>query len=273
MKSNVLKYLIEAFNARPLGTFVPPNWVGLAIFGMLGFVNEGFWIVGLGLEMAYMGSLVFNERFQRYVDGLDASQSQIDALREVDAVLQRLPRNEADRYRALHGRCVQMLADNSASGPLLEDNLNRMLWVYVRLLQTFATLTTLIDSRGSDTVEELTRQLNELNKKIQQTPNEELRRSLSGQAEIVAARLKARTEAMAKRDVVQAELDRIEQQVQYLQEQTAMSRAPDVAGQVDSITDSLNSTNSWISEHQKIFGLTSDDDGLALKPIIQQNKE
>ena len=37
------QYVKAAFNARPIGMFVPPNWIGLAAFGLLGYaVDPGF---------------------------------------------------------------------------------------------------------------------------------------------------------------------------------------------------------------------------------------
>ena len=44
-------YVRAAFNARPFGMFVAPNWVGVAAFGLLGFLNPGFWLLGAGLEL------------------------------------------------------------------------------------------------------------------------------------------------------------------------------------------------------------------------------
>ena len=40
-------YLAAAFNARPLGMPIPPNWFGIAAFGLLGaLVNPGLWLIG-----------------------------------------------------------------------------------------------------------------------------------------------------------------------------------------------------------------------------------
>ena len=60
-------YVAAAFNARPLGMFVAPNWIGLGAFGLLGIVNPGFWVLGAGLELGYLMVLATNPRFQRVV--------------------------------------------------------------------------------------------------------------------------------------------------------------------------------------------------------------
>ena len=49
MKPGFGDYVREAFNARPIGMFVPPNWIGLGLFGLLGIINPGFWLIGAGL--------------------------------------------------------------------------------------------------------------------------------------------------------------------------------------------------------------------------------
>jgi len=43
-------YFAAAFNARPFGMPIPPNWFAVAAFALLGaFVNPGLWLVGAGL--------------------------------------------------------------------------------------------------------------------------------------------------------------------------------------------------------------------------------
>ena len=61
-KPGFLDYLSAAFNARPMGMFVAPNWVGIAAFGILGAANPGFWVIGAGLELGYLLSLATNKR-------------------------------------------------------------------------------------------------------------------------------------------------------------------------------------------------------------------
>ena len=50
-KPGFFDYITAAFNARPFGMFVAPNWIGLGAFGLLGMVEPGFWVVGAGLEL------------------------------------------------------------------------------------------------------------------------------------------------------------------------------------------------------------------------------
>lgn len=62
-------YFAAAFNARPFGMPIPPNWFAVAAFALLGaFVNPGLWLVGAGLEGLYLWALSRNERFRATVD-------------------------------------------------------------------------------------------------------------------------------------------------------------------------------------------------------------
>ena len=59
-------YLAAAFNARPFGMPIPPNWFGVAAFALLGaFVNPALWLIGVGLEGLYLWTLSRNPRFPR----------------------------------------------------------------------------------------------------------------------------------------------------------------------------------------------------------------
>ena len=89
-------YWWKAFNARPLGMFVAPNWVGLAAFGLLGLSNPGFWILGAGLELGYLLTLATNARFQRTVASRPLSAARAEwntriAQRADDVVVRREP--------------------------------------------------------------------------------------------------------------------------------------------------------------------------------------
>ena len=66
-KPGFIDYITAAFNARPIGMFVAPNWIGLAAFGLLGVTNPGFWVLGAGLELGYLLTLATNKRFQNTV--------------------------------------------------------------------------------------------------------------------------------------------------------------------------------------------------------------
>jgi hypothetical protein len=65
-------YLKEAFNARvgvPGLGGLPLNWMALLGVGTLGLLHPGIWLVGAGLELAFVVGLAHNERIRNYVRG------------------------------------------------------------------------------------------------------------------------------------------------------------------------------------------------------------
>ena len=71
MKPSLWDYLREAFNARPIGMFFPPNWAMLGGFGLAAgyFRMPEFLVLGAGVELGYLLLLGTNTRFQRFVAG------------------------------------------------------------------------------------------------------------------------------------------------------------------------------------------------------------
>ena len=101
-------YLAAAFNARPFGMPIPPNWLALAAVGMLGaFLNPGFWLIGAGLELAYLWALTHHPRFRATVEarvrpGEDWDRRYREALAQLDAKSRR-------RQEALETRCSEIV--------------------------------------------------------------------------------------------------------------------------------------------------------------------
>src|SRR5262249_36813009 len=83
-------YLKSAFSARPWGMPIPPNWLGLAGFGMLTFINPGFFIIGVGAELAYLLALSTSQRFQNYVNATFQSQQQLTSQQKLEVLISRL---------------------------------------------------------------------------------------------------------------------------------------------------------------------------------------
>ena len=87
----------------------------------------------------------------------------------------------------------------------------------------------------------------------------ELRRSLSGQLDILKQRLQQRTDAERKMAYIDAELERIQQQVELIREQAALSTDPELLSQrIDEITATLGTTGQWIRDQQKVYGAMED---------------
>ena len=110
-------YVRAAFSARPIGMFVPPNWVGLGAFALLGVANPGFWVLGAGLELGYLAVLATNQRFQRVVDAVDASGSDREWRAKIDGLVARLGNRERRRDQTLSTRCQTVLDQLRRAAP------------------------------------------------------------------------------------------------------------------------------------------------------------
>jgi len=272
VKRSFWTYLKAAFNARPIGMFVPPNWVGIAGFAMLGLLNPGFWLVGAGVEMAYLFGLSSNRRFQRLVDGkamLEQRNRQRERLQEL---VEELDPEDRKRYRDLEWRAQTIVEEQQNTvgpngertpAPEIEmqgEGLARLLWIYLRLLRTrqaiLRVLRESLDLDMSRDREPIEKRLVRLNHALQdQNLNPDLRTSLEGQLDILRQRVERRKETREKLAFIDAELVRIEEQVELVREQATVTAEPHaVSARIDAIGQTLGNTQQWIRDQQQLFG-------------------
>ena len=264
MKSGLWSYIKAAFNARPIGMFIPPNWVALAGIAMAGLLNPGFWAIGAGLELAYLFGLSTNSRFQRVVDGKKLLAERKDWQAKLSKLITELGAEERERYWNLERRCQSIVQQQrNASGESAElamqsEGLGRLLWIYLRLLRTRQAIVRVVrESLDLERNKEpLDRRMQRLTAALdQESVNENLRKSLEGQLEILKQRMEKRRETREKLVFLDAELVRIEEQVELIREQAVMSSAPHaVSERIDQIAATLGGTQQWIRDQQSILG-------------------
>ena len=264
-KPGFLDYVTAAFNARPMGMFVAPNWVGLAAFGLLGVANPGFWVLGAGLELGYLLTLATNSRFQRTVDARPLSETRNEWNARIAQLTTRLTPDERERYAALAQRCASIIdlqthggAETSPGIDAQADSLGRLSWMFLRLLVARNTLLTVLADGEDDGALEQRRRSLERQASDEETPAD-LRRSVDGQIEILGQRITQRKEAERKLTFIDAELARIEEQVELIREQAALSTDPEILSQrIDEIAATLGGTGQWIRDQQKVYGAMED---------------
>jgi chromosome segregation ATPase len=89
--------------------------------------------------------------------------------------------------------------------------------------------------------------------------SDDLRRSLQGQADLLQQRVLRRGEADGKLAFLDAELTRIEEQVELIREQAVLSTDPESLSQrIDEISATLGTTGEWIADQQKTIGAMDD---------------
>lgn len=267
MNPSAWDYIRKAFNARPIGMFIPPNWIGLGVFGLLGILNPGFWLVGFGLELGYLGVLGTNERFQRFVGASQQVLTRKQWQARVDLLVAQLTSEDQQRYRKLEARCRALLEQQQQllTAPMQalqaqNEGLGRLLWLYLRLLSTRQAINRLLLGQGSqDASQNLEERIGQLKAKLNEQLSEDLRKSYAGQVEIMEQRLERRKEAKEKLAFLDAELTRIQEQVELVREQAVLTADPvTISQRVDQITTTLGSTSQWVTDQQKIYGAVED---------------
>ncbi len=136
MQPRFRDYVKHAFNARPIGMFVPPNWIGVGLFALLGLVNPGFWVMGLGEELrkSLAGQIeILQQRLEKRREArdklvfLDAEltrlQEQVELIRE-QAVLSTDPEvlsDRIDQITATLGGTTQWIREQQQIYGAVED--------------------------------------------------------------------------------------------------------------------------------------------------------
>ena len=253
-------YVRAAFSARPWGMWVPPNWVGLAAFSMLGFLNPGFWVVGAGLELAYLLFVSTSRRFRRLIDGAAMVTKSQDAQKQIENLLVRLDASDQNRYRKLEQRCQGVLQQQHEVTPLdlqtQADGLGKLAYVYLRLLVTRTGIMRVLQGTSAHSIDV---RIKEVNGQLKNAGTPELQKSLSDQIEILGERRERHAEARDKLQFIEAELTRIEEQVELIREGLVMtSDAGSLSRRIDAVGNSLGTTTNWIRQQQEMLGETED---------------
>jgi hypothetical protein len=254
-------YLGAAFNARPLGMPIPPNWFGLAAFGLLGWlVNPGLWLIGLGAEGFYLWGLSRNQRFRNAIDaqaGYSESASRYeDLLASLDSAAQ-ARQYDVERESAE----IVGLLQRSSGHETQVDDVRRMAWLHLKLLAARASFAEVVAVAGRERSK-----LDEQEKRCrarlaEQDTDDELRRSLQQQLEVIQSRHAAHADAERRLELVDAELSRLRQQVSLVREQALLATDENSIGHsIDALTASLNEANRWLKDQTELFaGLEMDE--------------
>jgi hypothetical protein len=264
-KPGFFEYVTAAFNARPLGMFVAPNWVGLAAFALLGVSNPGFWVLGAGLELGYLLTLATNSRFQRLVSARPLAAARADWNQRIQRLSNRLDHNDRERFQALSQRCASIIdlqthggAETPQGIETQADSLGRLSWMFLRLLVARSTILSVVREGEDEELLEQRKKALERQTRDESAPAD-LRRSLSGQIEILQQRIDQRIEAEHKLAYIDAELARIEEQVELIREQAALSTDPEILSRrIDEIAATLGGTGQWIRDQQQVYGAMED---------------
>lgn len=256
-------YLAAAFNARPFGMPVPPNWFGVAAFALLGaFVNPGLWLIGAGLEGLYLWVLSRNERFRATVD---AGGKGDDWVARYNALSYHLDEDARRRQESIEfqAREIVDLLSRTGATEMQKSDVRQMAWLHLKLLAARASILQVINSAERDkrALEEQERRV--IDRLSEDAIGDELKRSLEQQLEVLRSRRAGHADAQHRRELIEAELERLRQQVSLVREQALLATDEhSVASSLDALSASLNEANRWLRDQRELFagleGLTDE---------------
>lgn len=250
-----MKYLWKAFVARPFGMPVPPNFFALAAFGLLGwFLTPGFWVLGAGLEVAYLAALANNKRFR---NAIDAEADRADPLdQRYNGMLMKLTPDQQQRQREIEARAREIFAQlgDSSLFQTHMQSLEQLVWLHMKLLLARQAILGVVHTARKE-ADRLDAQEAEIIQRLADNElSPELRRSLEQQKAVIDQRQEAHASAGRRLEHVDAELARIEQQIALIREQALLSTNEEQVGaSLDALTASFNEAHRWLSGQRDLL--------------------
>jgi hypothetical protein len=247
-------YLAAAFSARPLGMPIPPNWFGIAAFALLGaLINPAFWLIGAGLEGLYLWTLSKNPRFRAVVDAEGGQQNWDSRYESLSAYLDRESQEAQLTIEQQAREIIDLLSRRSATELQIGD-VRQLAWLHLRLLAARASILQVLAAASKDreTLEEQEQRIEERLKRG--NADEELQRSLEQQLTVIRSRRAAHSDAERRRELLDAELDRLRQQISLVREQALLATDEySVRSSLDALSASLNEANRWLKDQRELF--------------------
>lgn len=223
-------------------------------------------------EITYLASIVGIPKFRNAIDASvhqEAKQQAGTVVGQgVQEIIGRLSFDSRKRFEQLRARCLEMRAIASevrgkTAGPSPGDDLStpaldRLLWVFLRLLVSQEALDRFLQRTN---VEEIRTRLSEAQSRLEAHSggDERITRSLQDSVAAQQQRLDNHERARGNSEFVRIELDRIEAKIYALTESSVNRQDPDVlSSQIDSVAESMQSTERAISELQQLTGIVDE---------------
>lgn len=247
-------YIAAAFNARPLGMPIPLNWFGLVAFGLLGaLLHPGFWLIGAGLEGLYLWTVSRNARFRKTVD---AGNGRGDWDSRYAALSTHLDTEARTRQAAIEQQASEIagLLQRIGSSEAQIGDVRQMAWLHLKLLAARASLQQVV-AAGLRESDGLADQEQRIDQRLGRgDADDDLRRSLEQQLDVIRSRRAAHADGARRRELIDAELERLRQQVALVREQALLAADEQGAAQsLDALSASLNEANRWLKDQRELF--------------------
>ncbi|HSK02713.1 MAG TPA: hypothetical protein VK932_15785 [Kofleriaceae bacterium] len=286
-KAGLLRYLKEAFTFR---------W-NLLLFGgaAAAAVISGHADIALPLvaaaEVTYLAGLATLPRFQAAIDakanaearGLSGARTAANPAQQASArdrvleVLKSLSEDRRARFLRLRARCVEMsrIANavrgetrdaSGASAELRQPALDRLLWVFLRLLLSDQAIARFLQAADEAGIDKTLGALKQRRKKRADSVGEanqegdRIIRSIDDSISTAELRKENIDKAKHNAEFVAAELDRLENKIHAVTEMAVGHTDPDeMSIRIDAISEGISQTEETIRELQSITGVADAD--------------
>lgn len=286
--SGRFSYLKAAFNARPFGMPIPPNWFVLATFAMLGFfVSPAFLLIGAGLEIGYLAALASSPRFRNVVDASDMQlqQAHDPVERKYADLLMKLSPTEQRRHHQIETRAREIIVMLNTS-PMMSthaESLEQLVWLHLRLLAARAAIASVVQTAQQERAQLAAQEEHILARLKSPEIGVDLRRSLEQQVAVIDQRQEAHLDADRRLEHVEAELGRIDQQIALIREQALLATDEGgIGNSLDALAASFNEANRWLDNQRDLLGVFENNDfqhlpkrvltGDARPPVLRQGE-
>ena len=257
-------YIKAAFNVRwPIPGLggLPINWLflfGAALAGWL--LHPALWLMGGALSFGFVMMLAHNPRFQKIIDATAGAKDDFNFSARAAQMLQGVPGLARKRYADLEVRCgqIRQMSESLAPGAMTEvqvGGLKRLMWIFLKLLVSRETILTQARTTNREDLQDEIKRAEEQLTQLADPSRERLRKSVESNLEIIKKRLTNLDESKHALEFIEAELKRIENQVELIAQEAAMAKdGAHLSGKIDTIAGTLTETQDWMKSNQEILG-------------------
>ena len=231
-------------------------------------------------EIAYLALLSNNHKFQAAIDAAKHKQERLGASQAAKArtlkMLQALSPADRSKYDELKQTCVQLsdiagsfkgaAGSGDAIGPSRSGGINRLLWIYLKLLTSKAAIERFFQTTNKHQIlsdmKTATDRLATLGPEDNDSPNDKRRRaSLNDQLKTCEARLENYQRAEGNYEFIQDELSRLFSKIVTLAEMAISRQDPNfITSEVNIVSESVESSEKAMNELDFLTGWSQADE-------------
>ncbi len=262
-------------------------FLSAAVFALLSGKPDIFLPLVAAGEVTYLGLLGTRPHFREYVDAQEAKAAReantMSSQRTLSYILRMLPRDLLKRFDDLRSQCAelrQIAAELKNPGKTASDapldnlqvaGLDRLLWIYLRLLYTQFSLARFLQRTNAD---QINTDIQRMEQRIKQLPAarndknapsdsnlQRMQKTLEDNLQTSRDRLANLAKAKENYQLIQLEIERLENKIRSLSEIAVNRQEPNfISSEVDHVASSMMDTEKTMNDLQFATGLDSLDE-------------